>query len=122
MRIKQILSLWRQRNLSLQGRATVINTLLMSKLWYTLSVVSIPEWARKTISKSCKDCLWNYGAHLVSYKTIIGEKTQGGLKIVDVYLKQLSYRLKYLAKYFCSDKQVTCGNTLSYTFCIKFVD
>ena len=73
----------------------------MSKLWYTIAVISIPEWARRNIQKDCTDFLWNYGAHLISYNTIIGEKSHGGIKMVDIYLKQLSYRLKYLAKYFC---------------------
>lgn len=40
----QTLHLWRQRQLTVKGRAVVINTLLMSKLWYTLSVISMPKW------------------------------------------------------------------------------
>lgn len=71
-KIIQTLNLWRQRQLTVQGRAVVINTLLMSKLWYTLSVISMPKWARDTIQKECTNILWNYGAHLVSYKTIVG--------------------------------------------------
>lgn len=32
-KIIETLNLWRQRHLTVQGRAVVINTLLMSKLW-----------------------------------------------------------------------------------------
>lgn len=49
--IKQILNMWRQRQLTVHGRASVINTLLMSKLWYYLYVISIPFWARDTIQR-----------------------------------------------------------------------
>ena len=79
--------------LTIHGRVSVINTLLMSKLWYSLSVICIPFWARTTIQKECINFLWNYGAHLVSYKTTVGEHKNCGVKIDDIYLKMLSYRL-----------------------------
>lgn len=67
-------------------------------------MISIPFWARDTIQRECINFLWNYGTHLVSYKTIVGEHKNGGLKIDDIYLKMLSYRLKFLAKYLCPTK------------------
>lgn len=42
----------------------MINTLLMSKLWYTLSVISMPKLARDNIQKECTNFPWNYGADL----------------------------------------------------------
>ena len=44
-KIKQTLNLWRQRMLTIHGRVS----LLMSKLWYSLSVKPIPFWARDFI-------------------------------------------------------------------------
>ena len=41
--------------LTIHGRVTVINSLLMSKLWYSLSVIPIPFWARDSIQKECID-------------------------------------------------------------------
>lgn len=52
-KIKQILNLWRQRDVTIQERAVVINTMLMSKLWYTLSVIFMAKWARDSIQKGC---------------------------------------------------------------------
>lgn len=112
--IKQVLNMWRQRLLTIQGRVNVINTLLMSKLWYSLSVISIPFWARDSIQKECINFLWSYGTHLVSYKTIVGEKENGGLKMDDIYLKMLSFRLKFLAKYLCTRKHLAWKYFLSY--------
>lgn len=113
-KIKQILNLWRHRDLTIQGRAVVINTMLMSKLWYSLSVLSMPKWARDSIQKECIQFLWNYGAHLVSYKTIVGDKHNGGLMLNDIYLKMLSFRLKFLAKYFCTSKDFLWKHILKY--------
>ena len=112
--IRQTLNLWRMRCLTIQGRAILINTMFMSKLWYSLAVISIPQWARNCIQKECSNFLWNFGSHLVSYKTIIGEKYDGGLKICDIYLKMLSFRLKFLGKYFCADKEYIWKHIFRY--------
>lgn len=90
-KIIQTLNLWRQRQFTVQERAVVINTLLMSKLWYTLSVISMPKWSRDSIQKECTNFLCNYGAHLASYKTIVGDKHNGGLRLNDIYLRMKSF-------------------------------
>lgn len=97
-KIKCILNMWLQRNLTIQGRATVISSLLMSRLWYTLSVFPIPEWVVKEIKTCCIKFLWKNGSHLLNYQTIIGDKLEGGLKFEDIYLKMLSFRLKFLSR------------------------
>lgn len=77
----------------------------MSKLWYTLSVISMPKWARDNIQKECTNFPWNYGADLAFQKTIVGNKHNGGLMLNDIYLGMLSFRLKNLAKYFCKSRE-----------------
>lgn len=110
-KIIQTLNLWRQRQLTVQGRVVVINTLLMSKLWYTLSVISMPKWARDNIQKECTNFLWNYGAHLASYKTIVGDKHNGGLMLNDIYLGMLSF----------VNLENMCGNIYANIFYLKYV-
>lgn len=48
---KQILNLLRLRDLTIQGMAVVLNTMLMSKLWYTLSVISMAKRAQGSLEK-----------------------------------------------------------------------
>jgi hypothetical protein len=43
--VKQMLNMWLQRKLTIHGRVTVIISMITSKLWYTLMVQNIPEWA-----------------------------------------------------------------------------
>lgn len=100
--IKMLLGFWKNRDINIKGRAEVINSLLMSKLWYMLNVQPIPEWAITEITKACIDFLWK-GAHLVKYKTIIGERKMGGLNIPDIKLKMMSFRLKMLSRYLDDD-------------------
>ena len=48
---KRLLS-WKGRQLTFQGKATVINTLALSQIWHLCHVFSIPEWAKKRIIKA----------------------------------------------------------------------
>ncbi|CAC5423437.1 unnamed protein product [Mytilus coruscus] len=64
-KIKAITKLWKLRQLTLFGRATVVSTLLMSRLWYTIAVNLIPKWALDDIKKCCLDFLWGHASHLV---------------------------------------------------------
>ena len=52
-KITKILNFWKMRNLSLHGKMSVISSLLMSKIWYTLMVVNIPEQYYNLIKAIC---------------------------------------------------------------------
>jgi hypothetical protein len=43
--------------------------------------------------------IWNNGAHLVKYNTIICEKSKGGLQLSDIKSKLIAFRLKFLARF-----------------------
>ena len=49
---------WKFRNLSLKGKSMIINSLALSSLWYTGSVVPLPAWAEKKINQIIFDFLW----------------------------------------------------------------
>ena len=42
--VENTLSSWRQRILSFQGRALVINALALSRVWYVASLIHMPAW------------------------------------------------------------------------------
>lgn len=93
--MRNVLNMWSQRQLTIQGRATVITSLLLSKCWYVLIVTSIPEIYKVQFKNICLNFLWKNGAHLVGYKTVIGLKANGGLQIPDIDLKMKSFRIKF---------------------------
>lgn len=47
VKLEQLLSAWKGRQLTLQGKTTVINTLALSQIWHLCHVFVIPEWAIK---------------------------------------------------------------------------
>ena len=40
--MKSLLNIWGQRNLSIKGKITVINSLVISKILYVASVIPLP--------------------------------------------------------------------------------
>ena len=97
-KISKILSFWKNRNLTLHGKVSVITSLLMSKLWYTLMVVDIPDKYCQIIKNKCLEFLWNGKPPLVSYKIIVKKTQEGGLNFPDISQKMFAFRLKFLAR------------------------
>lgn len=97
--IKRLLNMWKQRHLNIQGRATVISTLMLSKLWYILAVQSIPNWALHEIKSSVLQFLWMKKSYPVRYVTIIGDKKSGGINIPDIETKMKAFRIKFLRRF-----------------------
>lgn len=110
--ITKLLNFWKMRHLTLHGRVSVISALLMSKLWYTLMVVNIPEKYCILIKKKCLEFLWNNKPPLVAYEVIINKVVDGGLNFPDIMQKMYAFRLKYLSRLldenYCAIWKQTC--------------
>ena len=113
-KIKNILYFWSKRNLTLPGRATVLNSLMMSRIYYTLMVCPLPEKIKNEIRLIVMKFLWNGKAHLVKYQTIVGKKLHGGLNLSDIFLKLQSFRLKFLKRFLESDCKAVWKSTFNY--------
>ncbi|CAG2235175.1 unnamed protein product [Mytilus edulis] len=113
-KIKMLLNMWIQRKLTIHGRVNVITSLLMSRLWYNLFVTSMPEWAIEEMKRLCVNFVWNGGAHLVQYNTIICDKNKGGLQLPDIKSKICAFRLKFLARFLNEDYKVIWKDIFRY--------
>ena len=93
----------------------IINTLALSGLWYTGSVVPLPAWAEKKINQAIFDFLWSGKNEQIKGEVCYLPYELGGLKVVNVALKcrallakstvfitDSQYKAKwvYLARYF----------------------
>ena len=76
--IKRTLQIWELRNVTIFGRVAIVNTLILSKLWYKLAVTPIPVKFVNDIRKMCVHFLWKCGAHLVSYGVLVKKKILKG--------------------------------------------
>lgn len=113
-KMKLILQLWKQRGLGLKGKSIVIQSLLLSKIWYVLNVQPLPHWAEREIKKICSNFIWNNKPAQIKQTTMIGKMDQGGLNIPDLKLKCQAFRLKWLKKYFDEEVDTIWKNTMDY--------
>ncbi|CAC5423418.1 unnamed protein product [Mytilus coruscus] len=97
-KVRSLLNMWLQRQLTLQGRVTVVNTLMLSRFWHTLFVTSMPEWAYVEIKRLCVNFIWDNRSHLVKYSSIVDEKCKGWLQLSDIKCKMYAFRLKYIGR------------------------
>jgi len=102
-KIKNILNMWKQRSLNIQGRVTIISSLLVSRLWYAAMVINVPTWVIDEIKLSCLRFVWMKKSYPVKYTTLIGDKTIGGLNFPDIEMKIKAFRMKFIAKFLNPD-------------------
>lgn len=113
-KIRNLLNIWKQRYLTLRGRAIVIQTLFLSRIWYILNVQPLPEWAANELKKLCREFLWANKPPQIKESTIIGKEAEGGLNIPDIQNKCYAFRLKWLRKYFDTSRDTIWKHTMSY--------
>ena len=86
-KLSKRLESWKFRNLSLKCKSTVINSLALSSLWYTGSVVPLPAWAEKKINQVIFDFLWSGKNEQIKREVCLLPYELGGLNVVNVALK-----------------------------------
>lgn len=94
------MNFWKLRGLFLKGKVLVLNTLFLSKMWYILSCVSMPMWVYKRIKAYVLNFLWEGKPAKIAYVTLIGKVENGGMGLIDPFIKMKSLRVKVIKKYF----------------------
>ena len=82
--LEKTLNGWKQRKLTLLGRINIVKTLGLSELIYYASVLCIPKHFAKEINKISFNFIWEGKPAKVKRSTIIREKKNGGLKMLDL--------------------------------------
>lgn len=113
-KIKRTIHLWKARHLSLEGKVTVISSLLVSQMWYTLNVTHIPLKVERDIHKEIIGFLWDKKPPKVGFYTLIGNKEDGGLKLPDIMLKKAALRIKWVKRLFDENNNSTWKSTMKY--------
>lgn len=85
------------RQLSLHGKAILINTLILARTTFLSNVFPIPEQILKKIYKILFNYLWyNKPQEPIARKTLFLPKHKGGLNITEPEAHNLSMRIKHL--------------------------
>ena len=93
-KLRQVCSIWYNRLLTLMGKVLVINTLMGSLFVYKMmSLGNMDNDQLEEAIKIIQEFLWNGKKARISYSTLIKRKDQGGLRLVDLQVKQKTLKI-----------------------------
>lgn len=94
--------LWKKRRLSLKGRITVANTLIISLIVFIASVLPTPNRVFKEVNKMIREFIWCDKRDKIAYDNVIQEIEVGGLKLCDLRCKVKAAKIGWV-KRLCND-------------------
>ncbi len=108
------LRFWKGRSLSLKGKILVVNVLMLSKMWYILTVMATPRWVEMRIKRCVVEFVWEKKPPRIAYNTLIGQIDKGGMGLADVEIKKKSLRIKVVKKYLDKEEKGEWKETMKY--------
>ena len=95
------------RPLSLKGKVLILNSIVLSRLWYIASVLPIPTSEFRELERQIFDFLWSGKTSPLQRRTVYLPHAEGGLALVHPLYKQNSLQLKLLNQVVLSDQHQT---------------
>lgn len=106
--------MWKQRDLSLKGKITIINSLALCPIIYLSSIIDTPDLAIKEIEKLITDFIWAGKTPKIAKNTLIQNIPNGGLKLC-------SYGEKVKALLLSWVKRLTTSNQARWSLIPKYM-
>ena len=95
-KVKNCLDINKQRNLSIFGKACIINTLACGKLWYHLNTQVMHDVYLTRFTKLLFSYIWNDKTELVKRETLYLSKEQGGIGLIHIKSKMQAFQVKHI--------------------------
>ena len=96
--IENVLKHWSRRKLSLKGKITVINSLVISLIVYPATVLETPNSILEDINKLLFNFLWDGKRPKIASKVIENNVEYGGLKMPNIFLKVKAWQMSWLLR------------------------
>ena len=96
--MENLFKVWNQRNLTLKGRITIINSLIISLFVYPATILSIPDYVIQEIESKIYNFLWKRTKPKIAKATIEAPIELGGLKMPNFKLKTIAWQMNWLKR------------------------
>jgi hypothetical protein len=90
--IELLTRIWSRRNLTLKGKLTIINTILIPKLIYPCTILEVPEVVIKEVEDIIKSFFWNWKRPKIKLDVLVRKIEAGGLKYPCLKCKLKSWK------------------------------
>ena len=98
MLMHNLLNIWSSRNLSLKGKITVINSLIVPLFIYPASIMEIDKDTLVEIDAALFKFLWSNRKPKIAKNVIQGQYKDGGLKMPNIFEKVNAWQLIWLKR------------------------
>ncbi len=98
IKIENVLRVWRQRDLTLEGKITIFKTLAISKIVYNAYLSTVPNFVIEALKKIQSNFLWNGLRPKIKHDTLCNSYEKGGLQSVDISLKLKALQLSWVKR------------------------
>ncbi|SAL96363.1 hypothetical protein, partial, partial [Absidia glauca] len=97
-KLRRHVNILKPRHLSVRGASMVANSLLLSRLWHILRVVTVPKNWLQRVRTLIRDFVMPFSP-FPSWNTICLKKSNGGLNVVNAHAQQLALQLVYIQRH-----------------------
>ncbi|KAG0927124.1 hypothetical protein G6F32_012977 [Rhizopus arrhizus] len=118
--VKTQCGIYSQRQLSIRGRVILVNTLILSKLWYCLRVVSLPKHFFKQIRSMIYQFIMKGIKPRFQYAHLCQPIIKGGLGLLDPMIQHRCLQFRWLRQLFQDDDPVSCSQVSMKDFVQRF--
>lgn len=108
------LRFWQARDLTLRGKVLIINSLMLSKVWYVLGVTPLSHVYYKRMKELVLKFLWGNGRAKIAYNTLLGNIKEGELGLLDPFLRMRTLRIKTVQKFLERNSDVIWKSVMEY--------
>jgi hypothetical protein len=96
--IELLTRIWSRRNLSIKGKLTIINTILIPKLIYPCTILDAPDEVVKEAENIIKNFFWNWKRPKIRLDVLIRKIENGGLKYPCLKCKVKSWKMLWVTR------------------------
>ena len=102
--MRQIINLWKTRNLTLFGKVTIIKSLILSKLTYKGSMLCVPPNVIAQVKNIIFKFLW-HGPDKIKRNVIYNDYKKGGLRMMNIENMIMSLKLTWISRLLTKDSK-----------------
>ncbi|KAG0954419.1 hypothetical protein G6F40_012583 [Rhizopus arrhizus] len=110
--VKSQCTIYSQRRLSIKGRVTIVNALILSKLWYVLRMVHLPTTFFRRLNSVIYQFVWHNCKPKIKYTQLCLNLKLGGLGLLDPQIQRHNLQIRWLRQLLEDNHPQSCSQPI----------
>ncbi|KAG1281989.1 hypothetical protein G6F66_011268 [Rhizopus arrhizus] len=110
--VKSQCTIYYQCRLSIKGRATIVNALILSKLWCVLRMVHLPTTFFRRLNSEIYQFVWHNCKPKIEYMQLCLDPKLGGLGLLDPQFQRHNLHIRWLRQHLEDNLPQSCSQPI----------